>query len=114
MLMNQIDKKAAIAAYHEKRPAFGVFAVICSATGDVWVDHSRHVDTQRNGLWFALRHGTSPYKSLQSVWATQGEEAFRFEELERLRHDYPQIGVKDELKRRAARWKARLPARALT
>jgi hypothetical protein len=111
--MTPIDKKAAIAAYRDRKPVFGVFAVICSATGDVWVDHSRHVDTQQNGLWFALRQGTSPYKSLQSAWAAHGEDAFRFEELERLREDYPPIGVKDELKRRAALWQARLQAPAL-
>jgi hypothetical protein len=77
------------------------------------VDQSRHVDTHRNGLWFALRHGTSPYKGLQGVWNAHGEDAFRFEELERLREDYPEFGVKDELKRRAALWKARLEATAL-
>ncbi|OYU70403.1 MAG: hypothetical protein CFE28_10620 [Alphaproteobacteria bacterium PA2] len=102
--MNPIDRK----------PAFGVFAVICSATGDVWVDISQHVDSERDSLWSALRLGTSPHQLLQSVWATEGEESFRFEELERLRDDYPQIDVIDELIGRASLWKARLQARALT
>ncbi len=112
--MGNLDRKAAAAAYRERKPAFGVFAVICSATGQVWVDRSQHVDTQRNGLWFALRQGSSPYKMLQSVWNTHGEDAFRFEELERLRDDYPEFGVKDELRRRAALWKARLEAAVLS
>jgi len=102
--MNRIDRK----------PAFGVFAVICSATGDVWVDISQHVDTERDSLWSSLRLGASHHQLLQSVWAAEGEDAFRFEELERLRDDYPQINANDELMGRAALWKARLQARALT
>lgn len=97
----------------DKAPAFGVFAVICSATGDVWVDISHRVDIERDGLWSALRLGTSPHQLLQSIWASEGEESFRFEELERLRDDYPQINVDDELKGRAALWKARLQAQVL-
>ena len=95
--MTPIENKAVIAANQEKSPAFGVFAVICSATGEVWVDISRHVDTQRDNLWSALRSGSSPYDLLQSVWATEGEDAFRFEELERLRDDYPEVEVSEEL-----------------
>ena len=102
--MNPIDRK----------PAFGVFVVICSATGDVWVDISHQVDAERDRLWSALRLGTSPHQLLQSIWASEGEESFRFEELERLRDDYPQIDVIDELKGRATLWKARLQAQALT
>ena len=106
-------RKAIVAAYREKAPVRGVFAVVCSATGHVWVDQSRHLDTHRNGLWFALRHGSSPYRSLQGFWDAHGEDAFRFEELERLREDYPGIGVQDELRRRTALWKARLEAASL-
>ena len=98
----------------DKTRAFGVFAVICSATGDVWVDISHQVDTERDGLWSALRLRTSPYQLLQSVWATEGEDSFRFEELERLSDDYPQIDVNDELTRRSALWQARLLGRPLT
>ena len=112
--MNPIDQKAVVAANQETKPAFGVFAVICSATGDVWVDISQHVDTERDNLWSALRLGSSPNIDLQSVWATEGEDSFRFEELERLRDDYPQIEVRDELTKRAALWKSRLQARPLT
>jgi len=111
--MNQQDRKAALASYQERKPSFGVFAVICNATGQAWVGQSRHLDTQQNGLWFSLRHGTSPHAPLQAVWTLHGEDAFRFEELERLRDDYPEIGRKDELKRRQGLWKARLDASSL-
>lgn len=108
--MDRESRKAAIAAYRERKPAFGVFAVICSATGEAWVGCSRHVDTQQNGLWFALKQGTSPHASLQAAWRAHGEPAFRFEELERLREDFPEISRMDELKKRQALWRSRLQA----
>ena len=111
--MDSQDRKAARAAYKERKPAFGVYAVICSATGDAWVGDSRHVDTQKNGLWFALRHATGRPASLQAAWTQHGEAAFRFEELDRLRDDFPDFGRADELKKRRALWQARLQAAPL-
>jgi hypothetical protein len=111
--MHKQDRKAAIAAYKERKPAFGVFAVVCTATGETWVGSSRHLDTHQNSLWFALRHSGSPYRSLQVAWTQHGEAEFRFEELERLREDFSETGRLDELKRRQALWRARLFASAL-
>lgn len=111
--MDQSERKAAVAAYKERKPAYGVFAVICNATGQAWVGQSRHVDTQQNGLWFGLRLGSSPHRSLQAVWNAHGEPEFRFEEVERLREDFPAISVGDELKRRQAIWADRLQASRL-
>lgn len=108
--MDAHARKAAIAAYKERKPANGVFAVICTATGQAWVGRSRHLDTQQNGLWFALRHGSSPHRALQAAWALHGADAFRFEELERLRDDFPALTRPDELKRRQSIWTARLQA----
>lgn len=111
--MDAHARKAAIAAYKERKPAFGVFAVICTATGQAWVGQSRHLDTQQNGLWFALRHGSSPYRTLQAAWRLHGQSEFKFEELERLRDDFPALTRSDELKRRQSLWTARLQAVAL-
>jgi hypothetical protein len=111
--MTPQDKKAAIAAYKERKPAFGVFAVICSATGGAWVGTSRSVDTHQNQLWFTLRQGGCRHAALQAAWTEHGEREFRFEELDRLREDYPQIGRMDELKRRRALWRERLHATAI-
>lgn len=111
--MDGQSRKAAIAAYKERKPAYGIYAVICTATGEAWVGCSRHVDTQQNGLWFALRLGTSPHVSLQAAWRQHGEQAFRLEELERLRDDFPEIARMDELKKRQALWRSRLQAAAL-
>lgn len=111
--MDRQTRKAAVAAYKERKPALGVYAVICNATGEAWVGASRHLDTQQNSLWFSLRLGSSPYRSLQAAWALHGEGEFRFEELERLRDDFPPITVGSELKKRQSLWRARLQASAI-
>lgn len=108
-----VDRKRLIAAYKERPVVAGVFAVICSATGEAWVGQSRHIDTQQNGLWFTLRQGASPYRSLQQAWNEHGEASFRFEQLDRLPPDLSDLRRADELKARAARWTARLQATAL-
>jgi hypothetical protein len=111
--MDRQSRKAAIAAYKERKPAWGVYAIVCTATGESWVGCSRHVDTQQNGLWFALKLGTSPHKLLQEAWKQHGEHEFRFEELERLRDDFPELTRPDELRNRQAIWSNRLQASAL-
>lgn len=111
--MERSARKAAIAAYKERKPAYGVFAVICNATGEAWVGQSRNLDAQQNSLWFGLRLGKSPFQTLQAAWTLHGEPEFRFEELERLREDYPAIGIRDELKRRQSLWMARLEAKPI-
>ncbi len=111
--MQPSSRKSAIAAYKQRPAAFGIYAVVCSATGEAWVGISRHVDNQQNGLWFALRQGSSSQASLQAAWRLHGESEFRFEELERLRDDFPEFGRMDELKKRSALWRARLQAQSL-
>ena len=111
--MDRQARKAAVAAYKEHKAAHGVFAVICTATGEVWVGQSRHVDSRQNGLWFGLKQGASPHRSLQAAWNVHGPDHFRFEELERLRDDFPSLNRSDELKRRQSLWMTRLHAVAL-
>lgn len=110
--MDRQRRKEAIAAFKERKPAWGVFAVMCTATGEAWVGRSTHVDNHRNGLWFALRFGTSLHASLQAAWAAHDEVDFRFEELDRLRDGFPDARA-DELKARQALWCARLQASPL-
>jgi hypothetical protein len=111
--MNREDRKAAITAYKARKPVLGIYAVICEATGETWVGLSQRVDTQRNRLWFALRHASSPHRSLQAAWTLHGETAFRFEELDRLGDDVPAFSRLEELKRRLSLWRARLQGAAL-
>lgn len=111
--MASADRKALINDYKDRETIAGVFAVICSATGRAWVGQSRHIDTQQNGLWFALKMGGSPFRSLQAEWTAHGADSFRFEQLDRLSPDLSDMARKDELKKRAALWTARLEAEAL-
>ncbi len=103
-------RKALIAAYKEQPVIAGVFAVICSATGQVWVGQTRHIDTRQNGLWFALKQGSSPHATLQQVWKAHTPDDFRFEQLDRLSPELSDMARQDELKRRAAIWAERLQA----
>lgn len=107
------DRKALIADYKRRVTIAGVYAVICTATGETWVGRSRHIDTAQNGLWFALKHGSSPHRSLQDAWNGGTEADFRFEQLDRLPEDTSPAMRDFELRERAARWIARLRARAL-
>lgn len=111
--MNQQDRKTAIAAYKEQKTVAGVFAVICSATGEAWVGPSRHVDTQKNGLWFSLRQGTCRNPALQAAWTRYGEPDFRFEQLDRLPEDTSPVLRDLELKKRVGLWITRLHAAPL-
>lgn len=112
-VMTTTSRKDLIAAYKEQSTIAGVFAVICSATGEVWVGQSRHIDTQQNGLWFGLKQGGSPFAGMQKAWNAHGEAAFRFEQLDRLSPDLSDMARKDELKKRAGLWAARLEAKLI-
>lgn len=108
--MTVTERKAMIAAYKERKTIAGVFAVICTATGQTWVGTTRHIDTQKNGLWAGLRLGSSPYRALQQAWNAHTEADFRYEQLDRLPHDMTPLGRGMELKERSARWRERLGA----
>ena len=108
--MTQPDRKALVAAYKDAKTIAGVFAVICNATGQVWVGTSRHIDTQQNSLWFSLRMGAYLNRTLQAAWRQHGESEFRFEHLDRLPEDVSPMARDTELKTRSALWLARLGA----
>ncbi|HMK88677.1 MAG TPA: GIY-YIG nuclease family protein [Methylocystis sp.] len=111
--MDRQERKAAVTAYKERKPPWGIYAIICTATGEAWVGCSRRVDTQKNRIWFQLGLGKSPYTSLQAAWNQHGGREFKFEELERLRDDFPEFERDDELKKRQTLWRSRLQASAI-
>lgn len=111
--MTPTIRKTLTAAYKERKTIAGVFAVICNATGQVWVGTSRHIDTQQNSLWFSLRMGAYLNRPLQAAWSEHGETEFRFEHLDRLADDISDMARDTELKSRSALWLARLGAEKL-
>ncbi|MEO6608138.1 MAG: GIY-YIG nuclease family protein [Aestuariivirga sp.] len=106
--MDRQERKAAIELYKERKSVHGVYAVICTATGEVWVGTTRNLQAQQTSLWFGLRMDSCPFKSLLTAWRLHGEKNFRFEELDRLSDDFSDMLRADELKKRQKLWVARL------
>ncbi len=111
--MRQDDKKAAIAAYKERKPVGGVYLVRCLPTGEVWIGHWADLDTIRNRIWFSLRQGTHSNRGLQAAWTAHGAEAFRFEILERVDPEKPAFFQEADLRARAGHWRSRMGAGSL-
>lgn len=111
--MKATERKAAIAAYKERKVIGGIYAVRCLETGRRWIGWAPNLETIQNRLWFALRVGTSPHRALQSAWNERGGENFVLEEVERL-DDELLAFVRDRIvKERHAYWCAALGAEAI-
>jgi hypothetical protein len=108
--MKRDERKAAIAAWKERRAPSGVYAVRCPPTGEVWVGASPVLDKIRNRIWFMLRQGGSPHAAMQKAWNAHGEDAFSFELLEELPEDTASFDRDRRLAERAERWQAELGA----
>ncbi len=108
--MDKQDRKSAIAQFKERKSACGIYAVICTATGEAWVGISRNLEAQKNSMWFTLNTGSGPFQSLLAAWAEHGEREFRFEELDRLKDDFSTLLRTDELRKRQKLWLERLHA----
>jgi hypothetical protein len=78
------DRKAAVAAYKERKVVAGVYAVHCLPSGQRWIGRTPDLSTIQNRLWFTLRQGNNPHRTLQAAWSERGAENFVFEEVERL------------------------------
>jgi hypothetical protein len=105
-----MNRRAAIAAYKERKSVAGIFAFRCERTGEVWVGESLDVDKVENRLGFSLRSGAHPRAPLQSAWRQHGEDAFAFEIIERL-PEAPSTYARDSmLKERREYWREKLSA----
>lgn len=111
--MKTKTRKAAIAAYKERKPAAGIFAITCAATGQRWVGAAPDLATIQNRIWFALRHGSHRQQSLQAAWAAHGPDSLTFEPVESIDEEELAYIRERILKERRADWCARLQAEAL-
>ena len=103
-------RRAAAAAYKERKTVAGVFALRCAANGRTFVGRALDIDQVRNRLVFSLNGSAHPQRDLQAAWTRFGEAAFAFEVLERLA-EAPSAYVRDAaLKDRVEFWRARLGA----
>jgi hypothetical protein len=111
--MKSEDKKAAIAAYKERKSVAGIYVIRCGASGQAWVGRSPNLDTIQNRIWFSLRMGSNSNRDLQTAWSAHGGDDFTFEALERL-EDEELPYVRDTLlKERAIHWRSLLNGLAI-
>lgn len=82
--MKTEDRKAAVAAYKDRKVAAGVYAVCCVATGQRWVGTALDLARIWNRLSFTLRQGNDPRRAFQAAWLEHGSESFTFEVIERV------------------------------
>jgi len=102
--MTNARKKDLVREYKERKTRPGIFAVRCVPEDAAWIAASRDLDSQQNGIWFQLRMGNHMNKILQQAWTRHGADAFRFEILEVVEDDNPEMtGL--ALKEREAHWR---------
>ena len=111
--MQTTDKKAAIAAYKERKPAAGIYALRCTATGECWVGRASDLSTIRNRVDFMLRQASTPHRELAAAIRAHGPEGFTFEVLEQLKDDLSPSERDRLLKRGLEHWTAALGAKAV-
>lgn len=110
--MDKSRRKALMQEYADRKQPVGVYAVRCSASGEVWVAWSRNVDKRWNALAFQLTAGNCPETGLQASWTRHGAESFAYEILEELEESDPHV-LERLLPERADLWRAKLNAAAL-
>ena len=108
-----IDRKAAIAAYKERKTIAGIFVVRCAASGEVWVGQAPNLETIQNRIWFTLRQGSHPCRSLQAAWDAHGEAGLTFDKCEQLGEEESTYVRNALLKERVAHWRDELKAEAI-
>lgn len=111
--MKTEDKKAAIAAYKERKAIVGIYVVRCLTSGKIWIGQSTNLDTIQNRLWFTLRLGNHPCRDLQQVWNHGTSDDFVFEELERMEDEKLAYVRQARLKERVAYWRSSLGGAAI-
>ena len=111
--MDGKDRKAAIAAYKERKVHAGIYAMRCLPTGRRWIGRTPDLSTAQNRLWFTLRQGTNPHRTLQAAWNEHGAGSFAFEEVESLDEEALAYVRDRVLKDRLGHWCATFDAEAI-
>lgn len=109
-MMKREARRAAVAAYKERKVIAGIYAVRCVPTGERWVGRAPDLGTIQNRLWFMLRQNLSPQRGLQAAWNVHGADQFVFEAVERLPDEALPYVREATMKRRLAHWSAALNA----
>jgi hypothetical protein len=108
------DRKAAMAAYKERKSAYGIYVLRCGPSGQAWVGYAADMEKIENRLAFTLRGGATPHRELLEACRRHGPAAFSFEALEvREQEDEPGFAREAWRKARLAHWRETLGAMAM-
>ena len=107
------DRKAAIAAYKERKTIAGIFVIRSQATAEQWVGGTPNLEKIQNRIWFTLRQGSHTCRSLQAAWIAHGPDNLSFEECERLEEEETPYVRNALLKERMLHWRKQLGADAV-
>lgn len=111
--MKTAERKAAVAAYKERKVAAGIYSIRCVPTGQRWVGRATNLSTIQNRVWFTLRQAIHHSRSLQDAWREHDSACFIFEELERLGETALAYNRDGALRDRLAHWRVALGAEAI-
>jgi len=107
------DRKAAIAAYKERKIVAGVFVIRCEASSETWVGQTPNLEKIQNRIWFTLRQGSHTCRTLQAAWIAHGPDSLTFGECEQLEEEETPYIRDVLLKERALHWRSQLNAEAV-
>lgn len=111
--MDTQSRKAAVAAWKERKPAAGIYAIHCEAAGAVWVGSAPDLAAIRNRHWFALRMGSHNQPTLQAAWQAHGEAQFRLAVVEAFDDPDSAPATHAALRARVLHWAGQLGARPI-
>lgn len=112
--MDRQSRKAAVAAFRERKSEPGIYALTCRPTGEQWVGRASDLATIWNRLSVALKMASTPHRSLQAAARQHGAEAFTFEVVERIEEaDASAALIQAILRNRLDHWRDALGATAI-
>lgn len=103
-------RKAAIAAYKERKVVSGIYAIRCTTTDEKWVGYAPDLSTIWNRISSELRYNSPRYRTLQLAWNEQGANNFSFEAIEHFEEDEHPFALDQHRKERIEHWCSTLAA----
>lgn len=109
--MNHEARKAAIAAYKERRTPAGIYVIRCNIAGECWVGFAGDLDSIANRIWFSLKMGRHGNQGMQAAWNRHGMAGFVLEPLERFGEELADFERAKLARDRLRHWQGQLAAR---
>ncbi len=108
-LSSRPTRRELVRDYKRAFPSMGIYAVRCTASGQVWLGRSRNLEGALNRVQFEMRQGPPRNPALREVWHLHGVGGFSFEVLDRVKErDDPLFDYPAELDTLLELWRAEL------